>query len=56
MKKRTMLFADEGMWLTDGTNYGKTMVLAEGASVKSYTEVTDEEYRAEMAKIEEAAL
>ena len=38
--------ADEGKWLTDGENYGKTISLAEGISVDRYYEITDEEYEA----------
>ena len=41
--------AEEGMWLTDGENYGKTIDLGEGVSVNNYTEITDEEYE-EMQK------
>ena len=36
--------ADEGKWLTDGENYGKTISLAEGVSVNNYYEITNEEY------------
>lgn len=42
---RIIIRADEGKWLTDGENYGKTMVLAKGKGVESYYEVTDEEYQ-----------
>lgn len=56
MKVRTMINADEGMWLTDGENYGKTIILGEDVSPDKYTEITDKEYQAEMAKREEAAL
>lgn len=42
--------ADEGKWLTDGENYGKTISLAEGISVDRYYEITDEEYEAIMEK------
>ena len=52
MKKRTMLFADENMWLTDGANYGKTAILAEGVSPDTFYEVTDEEYQEAMVKRE----
>ena len=36
--------ASQGMWLTDGENYGKTISLAEGVSVDKYYEITDAEY------------
>ena len=36
--------ASQGMWLTDGKNYGKTISLANGASVGDYYEITDLEY------------
>lgn len=36
--------AGKGKWLTDGENYGKTISLAEGASVDNYYEITEEEY------------
>lgn len=47
--------ADEGMWLTDGTHYGKHVKLAEGASPDTFYEVTDEEYQEAMAKLEAEA-
>ena len=37
--------ADEGKWLTDGENYGKTISLAEGVFPNDYYEITDEEYK-----------
>ena len=45
--------ADEGKWLTDGENYGKTISLAEGVSVDSYYEISNEEYEEQMKKMEE---
>ena len=44
--------ADEGMWLTDGENYGKTIDLGEGVSVDNYTEITEAEYQAKMKEAE----
>ena len=44
--------ADEGKWLTDGENYGKTISLAEGVSVEDYYEITDEEYETLMKEQE----
>lgn len=40
--------AEEGMWLTDGENYGKTIDLGEGVSVDNYTEITEAEYEERM--------
>ena len=45
--------ADEGMWLTDGEHYGKTMSLADGVGVDNFYEITNEEYEAIMAKTAE---
>lgn len=42
--------ADEGKWLTDGENYGKTISLAEGVSVDDYYEITNEQYETIIAK------
>ena len=36
--------ADEGKWLTDGENYGKTISLAKGVTVDDYYEITNDEY------------
>lgn len=49
MKKRTIIYADEGKILTDGKEYGKQIYLAEGVSADSYYEITEQEY----AEIEE---
>ena len=46
--ERTILTANEGMVLTDGHVYGKTIFLAEGASADDWHEITEEEYRAIM--------
>lgn len=44
MKTRTVIYADEGMVLTDGNTYGTTIFLAEGESGEEYREITREEY------------
>ncbi len=44
--------ADEGKWLTDGENYGKTIDLGEGVSVDNYTEITEEEYQEKLKEAE----
>lgn len=47
MKQQTyiMLTADEGMMLTNGEVYGKTVVLGTGNSPESYREITEAEYK-----------
>ena len=42
--------ADEGKWLTDGENYGKTISLANCVSINDYYEITNEEYEMIIAK------
>ena len=44
MKIRTVLYADEGMVLTDGKIYGKQVFLAEGMDEARFCEITEEEY------------
>lgn len=48
MKKETIkqiiLTADEGMYLTNGETYGKTVVLPESADTNDWYEITDIEY------------
>ena len=48
MKKETIkqiiLTADEGMYLTNGETYGKTVILPESASADDWYEITDIEY------------
>lgn len=38
------LVASEGMLITDGTNYGKVVRLAEGQTEDDFFEVPEEEY------------
>lgn len=49
MKKETIkqiiLTADEGMYLTNGETYGKTVVLPESASADEWYEISEEEYK-----------
>ena len=50
MKIMTTLYADEGMILTDGENFGTTISLAEGQTAENYKEITKEEYQEIQAK------
>ena len=50
MKIMTTLYADEGMILTDGENFGTTISLAEGQTAENYIEITKEEYQEIQAK------
>lgn len=45
MGERITLNANEGMILTDGSTYGRTIYLAEGVSAENYYEITEEEYK-----------
>ena len=44
MKTRTILYADEGMMLTNGEVYGEAIFLADAQSTKDFYEITKEEY------------
>ena len=44
MKKRTVIFADEGKVLTNGTVYGTQIFLAVGENESDYHEITEAEY------------
>lgn len=44
MKTRKILYADEGMILTDGDVYGTQIFLAEGVNEKQFYEITKQEY------------
>ena len=39
MKTRSMLYADEGFVLTDGTTYGRVVYLAENESADAWREI-----------------
>lgn len=53
MKTRQILYAEEGMVLTDGENYGKVIYLADGVDASTFYEITDEEYAAMEARSKE---
>lgn len=44
MKVRTVLYADEGTVLTNGTDYGTIIWLADGVSAYDYHPIPKEEY------------
>lgn len=48
-----VLYADEGMLLTDGIAYGKVVYLGEGADASEWREITENEYEAEHSGVEE---
>jgi hypothetical protein len=56
MKKETVkqiiLTADEGMYLTNGDTYGRTVVLPESADQNEWREITEEEYNELQAESE----
>ena len=52
MKIRNVLYADDGMMLTNGTDYGRVIYLAEGADASAYREISEEEYEAIIAERE----
>jgi hypothetical protein len=49
MQVRTVLYADEGTVLTNGTDYGTIIWLAEGVSPDSYHPISVTEYEEIMA-------
>jgi len=52
MKVRTVLYADEGTVLTNGTDYGTVIWLAEGVGPDTYHAIPMEEYQAILAEQE----
>ena len=49
MKVRTVLYADKGTVLTNGTDYGTVIWLAEGILPDTYRTIPKEEYEAILA-------
>lgn len=52
MAERTILRAEEGMVLTNGTDYGRIIYLAEGVAPDTFHSITEAEYEAIMAQQE----
>lgn len=50
--KTIKIEAEEGMMLTDGENYGKTIYLAKDRSPEEFHEITEAEYN-EIKEVEE---
>lgn len=48
MEERVILTADPGMVLTNGTDYGRVVWLAEGADPAAYHQITEAEYNSRM--------
>lgn len=53
MKKRMVLYADDGMILTDGDTYGRIVYLSPEKDASAYREIPEEEYEAILAAEEE---
>ena len=49
-----VLKADEGMRLTDGEIYAKTVLLPEGRTAEEFSEITEEAYEEIMKEQEES--
>lgn len=50
--EREVLYAEDGMVLTDGVHYGKVIFLANGADASEYYSITQEEYDKRMEEEE----
>ena len=50
MKTRHILYAEDGMVLTDGEIYGKVVYLAEDEEACAFREITEAEYETIMEK------
>ena len=52
MSERVILTADDGMVLTNGTDYGTVIYLAVGADPAAYYQITEAEYKAIMEALD----
>ena len=50
MKQRITLYAEDGMVLTDGEHFGRTVHLAVGADTSKWHEITEAEYQETYAR------
>ena len=53
MKTRIVIYAEESKVLTDGKVFGKSIFLADGANINDFHEISEQEYNAIMAEMEE---
>ena len=56
MKTRTVIYADEGMILTNGEIHGKQIFLEEGLDASTFHEITEEEYFNSLPEEEQKAI
>ena len=54
MKTRKVLYADEGMVLTNGTTYGEVVFLGDGDNEFAYYEIPQSQYEKIMEEREKA--
>lgn len=56
MRKKVTLFADKGMVITDGENYGTTVDIEINGDDSKYYEITQEEYEERQKELEADAI
>lgn len=54
MKQRIVLYAEDGKVLTNGTEYGTVIYLADGVNKDAFYEISQEEYEEIFKEQEEA--